>query len=251
MEKIRLRREVRTGTVVTGFLKVLNKGCSIFMKNLILLFLLLSVPVAAQHRFDIKKASKSYDIRLEVEKCDDSFCGGKATFTLFKKRQTKPFQTIKLGDTEFMVVEAEATNAKGMYDIQSAVFFEDYNFDGVDDLAVRDGNNGGYGGPSYQIYLFSAKQKKFVHNASLTDLNQGAYLGAMEVDKKKKVLRTFSKSGCCWHQTQEFKIVNNRPQKVYEFTEDAMAADGKVHIEIRRRVSGKWRVSKKTERKKE
>ena len=219
------------------------------MKIPIFLLLFLSVSVAAQTRFDIKKASKIYDVRLEVEKCDDSFCGGKATFTIFKKRQIKPFQTIKLSDTEFMLEEATLANAKQMYDAQSAVFFEDYNFDGIDDLAVRDGNNGGYNGPSYQIYLFSTTRQKFVHNISLTGLNQGAYLGAMEVDKKKLVLRTFSKSGCCWHQTQEFKVVNNRPYKVFEYTENAMAADGKVHIETRRRVGGKWRVSKKIERK--
>jgi hypothetical protein len=219
------------------------------MKIPILLLLFLSIPVAAQTRFDIKKASKTYDVRLEVEKCDDSFCGGKATFTLFKKRQAKPFQTIRLEDTEFMLEEATLANAKQMYDAQSTVFFEDYNFDGIDDLAVRDGNNGGYNGPSYQIYLFSSTRKKFVRNISLTDLNQGGYLGMMEVDKKKHVLRTYSKSGCCWHQMQEFKVVNNRPYKVYEYTEDAMAADGKVHIETRKRIGGKWRVSKRTERK--
>ena len=72
----------------------------------------------------------------------------------------------------------------------------------------------------------------------------------MQVDKKKKVLRTFSKSGCCWHQTQEFMVVSNRPRKVYEYTEDAMLGDGKVRIETRRRVNGKWRVSSKTIREK-
>lgn len=219
------------------------------MKIPIFLLLLLSVAVAAQTRFDIRKASKIYDVRLEVEKCDDSFCGGKATFTLFKKHQTKPFQTIKLADTEFMLEEANLTNAKGMYDAQSAVFFEDYNFDGIEDLALRDGNNSGYNGPSYQIYLFSLTRGKFVHNISLTNLVQGPYLGIVDVDKKKRVLRVFSKSGCCWHQTQEFKVVNNRPYKVFEYTEDAMAADGKVHIETRRRIGGKWRVSKKIARK--
>ncbi len=60
----------------------------------------------------------------------------------------------------------------------------------------------------------------------MTDLAQGVYLGMFEIDKKKKVLRNFSKSGCCWHQTEEFAVIGNRPKKVLEITEDATVAGG-------------------------
>lgn len=215
------------------------------MKKMLFLMLLFNISAFAQQKFDIKNASKSYDVRLEVAKCNDWKCEGDAKFSIFKKGQRKPFQVVKT-PTEFMIEEARRTNTKLMYDYQSAVFFEDYNFDGIEDLAIRDGNNGGYGGPSYQIYLFSPKSRKFVHNDPITDLNQGEYLGMMEVDKKKKVLRTFSKSGCCWHQTKEYAFINNRPKKVYEWTQDATIPDeNNVQITTKRLIKGKWITSTK------
>lgn len=215
------------------------------MKKIILLVLLLSASGYAQEVFNIKNASKLYDIRLKVANCQEISCEGDATFTVFKKGQSKPFQAFST-PTMFSKEETRRANTKLMYDYQSVVFFEDYNFDGVEDLAIRDGNNGGYGGPSYQIYLFSPKTGKFVHNVAFTDLNQGVYLGAVEVDKKKKVLRGFSKSGCCWHQTEEFAVINNRPKKVYEYTEDASIPDeSKVKLTTKRLIGGRWRTTVK------
>lgn len=217
------------------------------MKRVILLILLLSASSYAQEVFQIKNASKLYDVRLKVENCQENSCDGEATFTVFKKGQTKPFQSFST-PTMFSKEETKRASTKLRYDYQSVVFFEDYNFDGIADLAIRDGNNGGYGGPSYQIYLFSPKSKKFVHNSALTKLNQGVYLGMMEVDKKKKLLRTFSKSGCCWHQTEEFAVIGNRPKKVYEWTQDASIADtDKVKITTKKLVAGKWLTSVKYE----
>lgn len=213
------------------------------IKKIILTIFLLNVAVFAQKKFEIKNASKNFDASFAVESCDESFCRGKITFSLFRKGETKPFQIIKLADTEFMLEEAELTNTKLMYDRQSVVFFEDYNFDGKEDLALRDGSNSGYGGPSYQIYLFAPQSKKFVESQPLTDLAQGEYLGMFEVDKKKKLLRNFSKSGCCWHQTREFAVVNNRPKKIFEEIEDATIADEKrVRITTRKLIKGRWQT---------
>lgn len=220
------------------------------MKKIIFLVLLLSISGFGQEVFDIKKASKKYDVRLEV-KCEEDSCAGDATFKVFRKGEKKYFQTFKTY-TEFNVIEARMPYSKRMYDYQSVVFFEDYNFDGIEDLSIRDGNNSGYGGPSYQVYLYSPASKRFVHNQAFTDLNQNGYLGAMAVDKKKKVLRVFSKSGCCLHSTEEYKVVNgNRLKKVYEMEENAMIADeNKVQITTSRLVNGKWQT-KVTYRKRE
>ena len=123
------------------------------MKALFLI-LLLSVTVSAQRKFEIKNASRNYDVRFEVGKCQDENCSGRLQVELFKKSTPKPFQVINLDATEFAVEEVQLTNSKKMYEYQSVVFFEDYNFDGAEDLSIKDGNNSGYGGPSYLIYLF-------------------------------------------------------------------------------------------------
>ena len=154
------------------------------MKKTLILILSFCVNAFAQQKFDIKDASKNYNAQIEVASCEEGFCKGKLKVSLFKKAQSKPFQIITLNGTEFLIEETQMSNTKMMYDYQSVVFLEDYNFDGVEDLAVRDGNHGGYGAPSYQIYLFSKAAGKFVRNSARTNLVQEGYLGMVEVDRK-------------------------------------------------------------------
>lgn len=219
-----------------------SSGRHFEIKKTFFLLLFLSVAAFAQKKFEIKDASRSFDASFEVESCDADFCRGEIAFSLFRKGEKKPFQTIRLAATEFMLDEAELSNTKLMYDYQSVLFFEDYNFDGRQDLALRDGNNSGYGGPSYQIYIFSAASKKFIRSTAFTELAQGAYLGMFEVDAKKRRLRAFSKSGCCWHQTREFAVIGNRPRKVFEETEDAFSDEKKVIITTRKLIKGRWQT---------
>ncbi len=218
------------------------------MKKIILVILFLNLTVITQQEFNIKNASKIFDARIEVEKCVNGFCEGAATFSLLKKGEKKPFQVFKLADTSLWLDKnghAQA-NTTLLYDEQSAINFGDFNFDGAEDLALCDGKNGGYGMPSYQVYLFSPRDKKFVRNQSFTNLAQGVYLGMFDVNAKRKVLQTFSKSGCCWHQTKEFQVVGNRPKMVLEITEDASNLDEpKVVVTTKKFMGGKWRSSVK------
>jgi hypothetical protein len=217
------------------------------MKKLFILILLLAGTAFAQEKFEIKDASKTYDVRLAVAKCSDGTCEGHVTVTLFKKGSTAPAQVFKLADTSFML-ENDGTapvNDMLLYDKQSALNFGDFNFDGVEDLAICDGHNGAYGMPSYQVYLYTPATKRFVRNAGLTKLGQ-ENLGMFEVDKERKMISTFSKSGCCWHISEEYKIVNNRPVKVFEEVEDATIPDeSKVKITTKRLVEGKWKTTVK------
>jgi hypothetical protein len=237
---VRARLSLILGLRIVGFHSTIR--FFMMMTKIIFIVLLLSINGFGQQVFNIKKASKLYDVRLEV-KCEEDSCAGDAKFSVFRKDEKKPVQVFKTY-TEFNALETQISNAKRMYDYQSVVYFEDYNFDGIEDLSIRDGNNSGYGGPSYQIFLFSPKLNKFVHNEALTELNQSEYLGSMTVDKKKQVLRVFSKGGCCLHTTKEFKVVGgNRLKKVYEMEENAMIADEKkVMITTSRLVNGKWKT---------
>lgn len=212
------------------------------MTKALFLILLSSVTLSAQQKFEIKNASRNYDVRLEVGKCQDEHCSGRLKVELFKKSAPKPFQVVNLEDTEFAVEEVQLTSSKKMYEYQSILFFEDYNFDGAEDLSIRDGNNSGYGGPSYRIYLFSPRASRFVFSQALTDLGQGEYLGMFQIDRKRRRLRAYSKGGCCLHRMDEFIVVGNRPKKVFEELEDATIADEKrVMITTRRLVKGRWR----------
>jgi hypothetical protein len=202
--------------------------------------------VSAQKTFELKDASKYFDIKVSVADCDEYSCSGKASFEFFKKGGTTPYQVINLENTYVQLDEGgdPLVNKTLLYDEQSVINIDDFNFDGMEDVAICDGSNGSYGGPSYQVYLSSRTAKKFVHNPAFSKLGQ--HLGMFVVDKKKKVLRIFDKSGCCWHVTEEYSVINNRPVKVFVEEEDATGADEtKVKITTKRLVKGKWQTKVK------
>jgi hypothetical protein len=211
------------------------------MKTAILMILLLCSATFAQKTFELKDASKYFDVKIKVEKCDDVYCTGNASYSFYKKGGTTPYQIINLEDTLIQLDESgnAQANISMLYDNQSAINIGDFNFDGMEDVAICDGTNGSYGGPSYQVYLSNRAAGKFVYSKAFSEL--GAHLGMFEVDKTKKVLRIFDKSGCCWHVMEEYSVVGGRPVKVFVEEQDATIADEtKVKVTTKTLVKGKW-----------
>lgn len=221
------------------------------MKNIFLICLVFwaSSTVFSQKTFELNNASKYFDIKISVEKCEDGFCGGKTSFSFYKKGGTTPYQVISLPDTQIQLDESgnAQANISMLYDNQSAVNIDDFNFDGMEDVAICNGAQGSYGGPSYEVYLSNKSAGKFVYSKAFSELGQ--HLGMFEVDKKKKVLRIFDKSGCCWHVTEEYSVIGGRPVKTFVEEEDARLTDeknaDKVKITIKRLVKGKWQTKVK------
>lgn len=213
---------------------------------LILIFLMICPSAFAQKTFEIKDASTFFDIKIVVAKCEDQVCSGKATFSIYRKGSKTPYQIINLNDTYVGLDENEnpTVNTTLLYDIQSAVNVGDFNFDGMEDIALCNVANGSYGMLSYSVYLSSRAARKFVYNAAFSAL--ASKLGFFDVDREKKILRTFDKSGCCWHKAEEYSVVNNRPRNVLEVIDDALIPDEtRMKITTRRLVSGKWKTSVK------
>jgi hypothetical protein len=220
------------------------------MKSILLIILVSAVSIAAQRTFDLKNASKYFDVKVRVAKCDDDYCSGRATFSFYKKGSSTPYQVIDLPDT---LVQLETggkplVNDTLLYDEQSVIDVDDYNFDGMEDVAICTGGNGSYGMPSYNVYLSSRAAGKFVYNAALSKL--GSHLGMFTVDKKNKTIETFDKDGCCWHITERYKVINDRPVKVFEEVEDATAdPNGKrIKVTTKTLVSSKWKTSVRYEK---
>ena len=220
------------------------------MKAILLVILVTATSIAAQRTFDLKNASKYFDVKVRVAKCDDDYCSGRATFSFYKKGSSTPYQVIDLPDT---LVQLETggkplVNDTLLYDEQSVIDVDDYNFDGMEDVAICTGGNGSYGMPSYNVYLSSRAAGKFLYNAALSKL--GSHLGMFTVDKKNKTIETFDKDGCCWHITERYKVINDRPVKVFEEVEDATAdPNGKrIKVTTKTLVSSKWKTSVRYEK---
>ncbi|MCC6452760.1 MAG: hypothetical protein IT171_07690 [Acidobacteria bacterium] len=223
------------------------------MKIIILVGFLLagSASVFSQTSFDIKNASKYFNIKVEVATCDEHSCTGEAKVSFYKKNSPTPYQVIELADTYVQLDDGKPlVNVTRLYDDQSVINVDDYNFDGMEDVAICNGTNGSYNGPSYDVYLSNRRQKKFVYSEAFTLL--GSHLGMFEVNKKAKTLETFDKSGCCWHITERYKVVRDKPVKIFEMVEDATTGiDDRVKITTKALVRGKWKTSVRYEKMKQ
>lgn len=218
------------------------------MKRLCVFFLLVFLfsSAIAKTRFRLPGASENYMAEIAVT-CKKDECDGPGKVRLFSKKTGKLFQTFYSDDLFFLPSpDGQPTvNVIELYGEQSVLIFDDFNFDGHEDIAIRNGNQSGYGGPSYDVYVYNITRKKFVPSEELTELAYGN-LGMFHVDHQRKRLVTFSKSGCCWHLTTEYEIVPGKGLlKVYEF-EEAMTASGDyVEVTARTLVNGQWVIESK------
>lgn len=213
-------------------------------KNIICLLLGISTLGLAQKNFVIKDGSNRFDVKITVENCEGDTCSGKGTISLIDKKSKQIFQTLSSDDLYFYLNKNQqpSVNVIQLYNEQSPLIFDDFNFDGSEDIAVRNGNQSSYGGPSYDVYVYNSTKKQFVISKELTAL---AYenLGMFQTDHERKRISTFAKSGCCWHITTEYAVIPKKGlQKVYELEEDAQGGEF-VKVTTRNLIKNKW-VSK-------
>ena len=196
--------------------------------------------------FRITKAAKQYDFVLRMLRaCDDaSACEGPGQLLIYGKGQGKPMQTINLPNVFVALQESGGgplVNSARRYDYQGVLNVGDFNFDGHEDFGIQTGNEGSYGGPSYDVYLFDPKTGGFVFNDAMTGLILET-LGFFEVDAAHQRIRAFAKSGCCYHEETTYRVEHDMPVAVARHIEDALSTGGeKMEVTDEVLVNGKWR----------
>ncbi|SDG93660.1 hypothetical protein SAMN05421827_11362 [Pedobacter terrae] len=213
------------------------------MKSLIIFcgILLITGTSEAQFKFLANNSSDQYKAKIFVDKCEGNACGGKATIIVYDKITNREIDTFHSEDLDFGLTESQ--NAKlgwlelGKY--QTPLIFGDFNFDGMEDLAIRNGNNGAYASPSYEIYL-SSKENKFVKSGELTKL-ASENLGMFDFDKKTKQIAIHQKDGCCFDKTINYKFdAKNVLYEESSVIEDSSIAD-MVTVITQKMVDGKMK----------
>lgn len=193
------------------------------MKIFVCLFLILAAVgiVFGQKTFEVQDFSKDYYGKVYLEEPSEVF--SKGWVAIYEKKTNK--QLIKVNSEELISERVDGkvkANVKELpYGEQSLIIYDDFNFDGIKDFAVMDGQNSCYHGPSFQIYLGGKIKSRFVLSKSFTRLAQ-EYCGMFDIDQATKKISTMTKSGCCWHQFSEFIVVNNMPKAVKIVEDDAM-----------------------------
>ncbi|MFT4094265.1 MAG: hypothetical protein QM640_11565 [Niabella sp.] len=182
--------------------------------------LLLSENLLAQQTFPVKITdfSPQYEASIDLNKKDTLIKGMFENYNpeyvikVWNKRSKKVVLTAYSSYYPDYLMnqnnEAIANVKELPYGSQSVLIYEDFNFDKIPDLAIMNGNNSCYSGPSFDIYL--AQASRFVYSEGFSDLSNN-YCGMFQVDADTKEIHTMSKGGCCYHEYSTFKVVNNKP----------------------------------------
>jgi hypothetical protein len=210
---------------------------------------------------DIRNASKLYDFRVTMRgDCtqEDSLggatCEGPGSVVVFRKGARVPLQQEDFDALE-LVREKGATlvNTSTLYDYQGTINVGDFDFDGHEDFAVQGPHTGPYGGPTFSVFLYSAGVGKFVRSSAFSELTETT-LGFFQVDTKSKRVVTLSKSGCCYHETTQYEVVDGGLVRTDVVIEDGFGEEdasvplppNTILLTHGRLVGGKWVTTKKT-----
>ena len=200
--------------------------------------------------FPLKTIAKQHDFVLRLlQACSDegadrdSRCEGPGQLLIYGKGESAVRQVMNFPNVVVTLPKGHGeplVNAAPLYGYQGVINVGDFNFDGQEDFGIQTGNNGSYGGPSYDVYLFNTKAQRFVLNASMTQLIVET-LGFFEVDAAHKRLRTWAKDGCCYHERTVYAVDGDEPIAVERRIDDAQRGD-KMKVTVETLVNGKWRT---------
>ncbi|KIA97802.1 hypothetical protein OA93_12555 [Flavobacterium sp. KMS] len=173
----------------------------------------------AQVTFKVNNFSKDYYGKIFIADTSEVF--SKGWIAIYDTKSQKQIIKVDAEELALSLHDGKAlANIKQLpYGEQSSIMYEDYNFDGIKDFAIEDGQNSCYHGPSFKIYL--ATKNGFKFSPEFTALAQN-YCGMFQVDYETKKISVMTKSGCCWHQFSEFIVENNKPKVVKIVEEDQM-----------------------------
>jgi hypothetical protein len=196
----------------------------------------------------IVDASQDFDLLLNLGLCggvknsdDPNKCSGAGSVVLKNKDSAEPFQTISLSNIEGYKDSPVRNQSKsfGNKDQHNqTVELGDFNSDGHDDIAIWSGNQGGYGGSSYHVYLFDKEVNKMLFNKPLSALTVGA-LGIFKLTDGR--ITSYEKSGCCEHYSTTYHFVNGALMPVEKTSEVLSPNDSNVLIVTTKKFnSGRW-----------
>ena len=133
------------------------------------------------------------------------------------------------------------SNSSIRYEYQATIHTGDFNFDGDQDFAIQTGNNGSYGGPSYDVFLQDRRSGLFLHAPALSALTVTG-LGFFEVDPSARELVEYTKDGCCYHEETHYSVRSNMPTPKRRHVEDATGERLRSFTEVY--ANGKWMRTK-------
>jgi hypothetical protein len=174
-----------------------------------------------------------------VADCENGLCGGKGTVILYDKISGAELTTFHSTDLEFSLTEKQDAKLGwlplGKY--QSPLIFGDFNFDGREDIAIRNGNKGAYDSPSYDIYT-ATSSTQFNIDTRLSQLASNN-LGMFSIDKKNQRISVLEKTGCCYQKTISYKQDSKKQWIIVESVIEDSSIGNEVVVITQKLINGK------------
>ncbi|WP_265854056.1 XAC2610-related protein [Pedobacter sandarakinus] len=201
------------------------------------ILLLVAITGRAQFKFLANNCSEKYKAKIFVANCEGGICDGKATLIIYDKITDRELQTFKSTNLNF-ALNSNQNAAIGWLDLgkyQSPLVFGDFDFDGNEDVAIRNGNNGTYASPSFDVYLNNGS--KFELNVSYTKL-ASENLGMFTVNAKSKLISIEQRDGCCYLKKIDYALNGKKGlTEVSSVIEDSTIGD-EVIVITQKRING-------------
>lgn len=206
-------------------------------------------PVEKGWRFDFSRVSTNYDISLRMlKKCDvrssqgGFVCEEPGVVYISKKGQTTPMFITTMNNIILSLHKTEAAsgNKPVTYGTDWTVRVADFNFDGEEDIAVFNGNNGPYKSDTYDIYLKLPGQDNFQFSQELTGLSYDS-LGLFKVDKKRRRLISAEKTGYTYSALTEYQVIDNKPVPTIKKIDDGHFDEKYRYFYEDHWVNGDWK----------
>jgi uncharacterized protein len=192
--------------------------------------------------FDLKDISTQYDFSVHMYGQEGTLAAGEGPgrVTVRAKDKLTTPQVIIIESIRMMTDTNGRPITNSVQDgYEGMINVGDFNFDGRDDFAVLNGMNGSYGSASYDVYL--NKGSKFEFSVDFSILFSG--LTFPNFDSKSKTIKTESKSGCCWHESAIYTVVNDKPEKIERLVDETSASEGgdSTYSYTERFINGRWK----------
>lgn len=188
----------------------------------VLLSTALVAPAMAEPRaFSVNDRSGQYLVEvLFPEPSEDPHRLAQAFFTV---RDSKTLEVLQQLQTPAgnVPVDRNGKVDNWLLGPQSLLYFDDFNFDGHQDLAIRNGNHpDAIYTPTFDVYLQDPRKTQWMLNPALTTLAKEDSKGMFSVSPLDGVLLSQTDRDCCWSRATHWKMRGDALVLLYSDTEE-------------------------------
>lgn len=190
--------------------------------NSLFLSMILAAPVIAEPRaFSVNDRSGQYLVEvLFPEPPEDPKQLAPGVITI---RDSKTLEVLQQLQTQAGNVPVDRNGKVDAWLLGpfSLLYFDDFNFDGRLDLAIRNGTDPekDYKG-RFDVYLQDPQKPQWVLNQALTDLAKDSTSGLFSVSPLDGMLLSYAEGDCCWNRRSHWKVQGGELVLLHSETEE-------------------------------